>query len=102
MGDGGYKETEGKAKWQYVDMSLLEETLVRVREYGTNKYQGDSEGWKRVPNAEVEYRDAIKRHSARLDAGEIYDAESGLPHSAHIQCNSYFLSWFERERGKEK
>jgi hypothetical protein len=35
---------------------------------------------------------SMKRHINAIEAGEDYDAESGLLHSAHVMCNAAFLT----------
>ena len=88
------KDTKGKANWSLINLKDIE-PITRVREHGTKKYK-DPYNWVRVDP--VDYVNAIKRHLTEMDENGIYglDDESGLPHINHIQCNAYFLSYFER------
>ena len=46
------------------------------------------------------YRDALYRHWLAYLSGEIYDAESGLPHLWHLACNAAFLIDLEDDDGQ--
>jgi len=67
--------------------------IAAVLSYGAQKYAEDS--WKEVPSGKKRYENALYRHQNARASGEIYDAESGLPHRAHEICNSLFILWFE-------
>ena len=90
---GGFKEKAGKLRFELVPLEALE-GIIRVLEYGANKYKDDN--WKIVPNAINEYRGALLRHMAKMQAGEEYDKESGLRHVDHIATNAMFLCWLYR------
>lgn len=82
------KADAGKPQLTLVPRQILFD-IARVREYGTKKY-GDPENWRQVDRQR--YRDAAFRHfCAYLDDPEGTDAESGLPHLAHLACNIAFL-----------
>jgi len=76
------------------DMSKALESLLRVREKGAVKYDRlnfrESIG---TPDAErfmEDNLDSLARHFLKRLQGEIYDQETGEPHSAHIMCRSGF------------
>lgn len=56
--------------------------------YGAEKY-GDN-NWRKGFNW-VGLIDSLERHIAAFKEGEDIDAESGLPHLAHVGCNVAFL-----------
>lgn len=80
----GAKETAGKPRY-----SLLPRkgclAVIEVREYGTQKYHGDSENWRKVP--EKEWAEAAVRHLMSYLSGEQRDPESGMNHLAHAACS---------------
>ena len=91
------KADSGKPKLTMVPRQIIFD-IAKVREYGNAKY-GDPENWRQV---EIQrYRDAAFRHfMAYLDDPQGVDAESGLPHLAHLACNIAFLCEME-SGGKE-
>ena len=70
-------------------LALPLKSVAAVLTYGFHKYSADS--WKDVPDAKRRYEDALDRHLNDWKGGEICDKESGLPHLAHIACNTLFL-----------
>ena len=88
----GEKHDAGKSRPGLVPGAVLLE-IGRVLEYGARKYEPD--GWKHVPGARGRYADALMRHFAAWLDGEHADAESALPHLAHVATNAVFLLWFE-------
>ena len=42
-----------------------------------------------------DYVAALLRHTLQYLAGEVYDTETGLPHTAFIACNTMFLHWHD-------
>lgn len=80
---------EGKPKWSLVDFKSLE-PMVRVLEYGADKYSRDN--WKDGLLVR-EIVESMLRHIFDFLEGEDLDSESGLPHVGHILCNAMFLSW---------
>ena len=89
--DNPAKQTEGKPNWNLVNLKHLE-GLVRVREYGVNKYpDGGADNWQTVPPEAL--FTALVRHVVAMSDKGIYslDEESGLPHMDHAICNLYFL-----------
>lgn len=97
MNDQTIKSDAGKPRLTLVPRQILKD-IAQIREYGLAKY-GDSESWKSV---EIErYRDAAFRHFvAYLDDPSGVDAESGLPHLAHLACNIAFLCELEKDNAR--
>lgn len=92
------KADSGKARLTLVPRQILFD-IARVREYGNKKY-GSADNWKQVEPER--YRDAAFRHfMAYLDDPQGTDAESGLPHLAHLACNIAFLCELERRNENE-
>ena len=86
------KKDKGKPRLTLVPRKILFD-IAAIREYGCKKYK-DPDNWKRV---EVQrYRDAAFRHfMAYLDDPAGVDAESGLPHRWHLECNLAFIAELE-------
>jgi hypothetical protein len=91
----GRKADIGKLRYSLLPPSIWQ--VIRVLEYGARKYAPDN--WKKVPDAETRYFDALHRHLAAWRAGEVNDEESGLPHIAHVACNALFLLHFHTLKG---
>lgn len=79
------------------DSAVVE--LAKVWAFGANKYAASQ--WKRLPNAETRYKNALVRHLLQTET-EPTDSESGLSHYHHIACNAMFLLWLEIQKGKQK
>lgn len=90
------KRDEGKLKWRLLPWSALS-WVVKVLVFGARKYNKDS--WKAVPDALERYREAAFRHAIAYEMGEIFDEESGLPHTAHLACNALFMIFLEEQEG---
>lgn len=81
------RHNQGKPQYSMVDLACLE-PCARVLEFGAIKYARNN--WKKgMPTSKI--LDSLLRHIACIQAGEIVDKESGLPHIGHIQCNAMFL-----------
>lgn len=94
----GLKFDGGKPRWSLL-MAGVPKALAGVAAvltFGAKKYAAHS--WKQVENNEERYRDALYRHLNALEAGEVNDPESGLPHWDHICCNALFLSELAKEK----
>jgi hypothetical protein len=65
------------------------EAAVDVLTFGAQKYERDN--WKRVPDSERRYFDALERHVWAWKKGEQLDPESGKHHLAHAMCCLMFL-----------
>lgn len=84
----------GKLEWSLVDFDSLE-GLVRVLEYGKNKYARDN--WKKgMPVTQV--TESLMRHLFAFAKGEDLDPESGCRHISHVLCNAMFLEYILREK----
>lgn len=89
----GLRYNEGKPKLSLVSFLALT-GLARVLEFGANKYSA----WNWVKGMPLDQvLDSTLRHIAAIQRGEELDAESGLPHIDHVQCNTMFLSHFYHE-----
>lgn len=104
----------GKPQWSLVHYPSLE-PLVRVLEYGAEKYTTGNESgrdnWKKgLPIRQV--CESMLRHIYAFLDGEDNDPESKISHIGHIQANAMFLAYMMRnkpelddrcgkERGKE-
>ena len=85
---------QGKLEWSLVDFDSLE-GLVRVLEYGKDKYARDN--WKLgMPVTQV--TESLMRHLFAFAKGEDVDAESGCRHISHVMCNVMFLEYILREK----
>jgi len=78
----------GKTQWSMVDFKSMED-MVRVLEFGVNKYSRDN--WKKGLKT-TEIVDSMLRHIYAYLDGEDVDPESGINHTGHIMCNAMFLS----------
>ena len=84
----------GKLEWSLVDFDSLE-GLVRVLEYGKDKYARDN--WKKgMPVTQV--TESLMRHLFAFAKGEDLDPESGCRHISHVLCNAMFLEYILREK----
>jgi hypothetical protein len=88
----GSRFNAGKPAYELIPLVALED-CARVLEYGRAKYADWN--WAKGMDWSVCYACAL-RHLARWQAGEDLDAESGLPHLAHVLCNILFLSTYAR------
>lgn len=89
--DQNIKKDGGKPRLTLVPRQIIYD-IAKVREFGISKYP--SESWKKVEPDR--YRDAAFRHFLLyLDNPTGVDAESGLPHLAHLACNIAFLCELE-------
>jgi len=89
MTDQTIKADAGKPKLSLVPSQIIRD-IAEVREYGTRKYNGDPDGWRKVKL--VRYIDALYRHVlAFVDDPFGCDEESGIPHYKHVACNIAFI-----------
>jgi hypothetical protein len=77
----------GKLKWHLVHQPSLE-PMVRVLEYGANKYAPGN--WKKGQSINELY-DCLTRHMNAFMDGEDNDPESGESHIGHVLCNAMFI-----------
>lgn len=78
------KDVEGKPKLGSIPYESLV-AVARVREYGTNKYGGDANGWMEVESKD--FVEAALRHLYKHLHQDDIDEESGLQHLAHAACS---------------
>lgn len=90
------KHDNGKARWDLIPMREVEQGIkvltFGAKKYGPNQWQGLEDGTNR-------YFAALMRHLCAWRAGELIDAESGLPHLAHALCCLWFMMWTDNQGG---
>ena len=99
----GAKLDAGKPRAGLVlgDFSLGLIEVAKVGTFGAIKYS--DHGWLSVPNGIARYTDAMVRHWLKEAAGEVYDDDSELLHSAHLAWNALArLELIIRERNETK
>ena len=89
MEEKSLRYNEGKPQWSLVDFKSLE-PLVRVMEYGAQKYA--RENWKKGLDLN-QILESMSRHLFALMSGEIVDPESGCEHIGHIMANAMFWEY---------
>lgn len=90
----GKRNNKGKPKWNLLEFKTLE-GLIRVLEWGANKYGIDN--WKKgLPVTEV--LESGLRHQFEFQSGIDIDSETGLHHIDHAICNLYFIKWFLKNK----
>lgn len=92
---GAIKHDGDKPRMELLPLNAIQE-VAKVMTFGANKYA--AHGWKSLENAEDRYTGALLRHLTAIQNGEKVDPESGLPHIAHVACNSVFLTHFYLEK----
>ena len=86
----GVKYDQGKPDYTLLTMRNGLDRIVRVLEYGANKYSPDN--WRRVEGREKRYRAAAMRHLlADIQSPGSVDPETGESHLAHAACCLLFL-----------
>lgn len=91
----GTKYDNEKLQYSLIPPYALE-AVARNLTVGLRKYR-ERDNWKKVPNAEQRYLDALMRHLEAVRKGEIYDPESSeedMPHMAAVAVNALFLLEF--------
>lgn len=91
--DLGMKYDSDKPMYNLLPAGAIN-SLAEVLTFGAKKYAPNS--WQHVPNGLERYRAALLRHTFAMQAGELIDPESGLPHSAHAMCCCAFINELER------
>lgn len=84
----GIKFDNNKPEYGLIPPHALDE-IVKVLTYGATKY--DRENWRKVPDRERRYFDAMMRHLWAIRRGEDVDSETGISHYAHAGCCLLFL-----------
>lgn len=83
--DRGPKEAAGKPNWAVFPFAEAE-AVVKVFEYGSQKYGAPFTYRKGIPDAELWA--ATMRHLIAIQSGEDFDRESGCHHMAHVAANA--------------
>lgn len=107
--EAGVKFDGGKLRWRRLFPWRGATEVMKVLEYGAEKYtERDEDGnvtrdgadnWRRVPELQERYGDASLRHAIAEAMGEELDPESELEHLAHAACCILFrLEDLARER----
>ena len=68
-----------------------EAMIAAVFTMGAMKYSPDN--WQKVEGFDWRYYNGKTRHSNQRRLGEVFDSDSGLPHSAHAAVNAIFELW---------
>jgi len=89
--DSFTKHDTGKRQLSLLPFEALEK-ITDVLMFGAEKY--DRDNWKKCTDTD-RYMDALFRHLAEIQKGEVIDAETGLSHLSHAGCNILFLLYFE-------
>ena len=85
---------QDKLQWSLVDFNSLE-GMVRVLEYGADKYARDN--WKKgMPVTKIS--ESLMRHLFAFLGGEDIDPESGCRHISHVLCNAMFIEYIIKEK----
>lgn len=84
----GKKYDSGKPEISLLPPWALEE-VAKVLTVGAKKYAPDN--WKRVPDGEYRYKNALGRHFIEFLKGNELDEETGLHHLAHLICCAMFI-----------
>lgn len=94
----GLKYDGDKPRWTLMmgGLAYALSLVVMVLTFGASKYKAHS--WRQVENGRERYRDALYRHLAAYEAGEVHDPESGLPHLAHVTTNAMFLLELDKQQ----
>lgn len=91
----GIKYDTDKVQYSLVPSYALE-AVAKNLTAGLQKYK-ERDNWKKVPNAEQRYLDALYRHLEAHRRGEIYDADNADPSTTHMSAvavNALFLLEF--------
>lgn len=107
QGTQGVKYDSDKLQYTLIPPLALKE-VARNLTIGLKKYP-ERNNWKKVPNAQERYLDALYRHLEAHRAGELFDPDSSVPnmyHLAAVAVNAMFLLEFmldeELKKGESK
>lgn len=94
------KQDSGKLRYDLLPFDAVDE-VVRVLNYGVNKYPKPEENWRHKSSKEdiKRYEAALLRHMSLHMQGELIDLESGLPHIAQIATNALFIIALRKKYG---
>lgn len=88
---------EGKPRLTLLYPHFLDE-MAHLQEYGDVKHEGLNHWTNGVPITEL--LDAIKRHTAAIEMGEINDGETGRSHTAAIGLCAMYIFYYTRNSGQ--
>lgn len=88
---GGLRFNADKDRWDLLPTDAVEQ-VVKVLTAGAKKYK--ERNWERGMPWSI-CQASMARHSAKWAMGARLDAESKLPHMAHVACNAMFLLAYE-------
>lgn len=97
---GGLKFDAGKDQWGLLlsgrGMIRALRGVVNILMFGAKKYAAHS--WREVEDNERRYLDGLMRHYAAImeEGLQAVDAESGMLHIDHLNCNGLFLGEIAR------
>jgi hypothetical protein len=86
----GKKFDGGKLRFDLIPPEC-EAMIAAVLTMGAMKYAPDN--WQQVEGFDWRYYNGKMRHSNQRRLGEVFDEDSGLPHSAHVAVNAIFELW---------
>lgn len=86
------KPGERKRAWHLLPLEIVG-IVVDVFQVGAEKHEPF--GWQKVPDARVQYSDALMRHWERYTSGERVDLDDGLPTLAHVIADAIILLWHD-------
>ena len=95
----GVKYDNDKPRWGLVPFKQFEQ-VVDVLTFGSKKYADDN--WKKVPDAEERYFDAMLRHITEYRYGDKLDSETKKSHLSHAICCALFIMWFDDQETNKK
>ncbi len=99
----GTKYDGDKLQYSLIPPHALME-VARNLTIGLKKYK-ERDNWKKVPNANQRYLDALYRHLEAHRRGEVYDPDSSvpdMPHLAAVAVNAMFLLEFMLNKDLEE
>lgn len=86
--DRGLRYNEGKIRYDLIP-TFANEQFAKVLTEGAKKYADNN--WK-LGMRWSKVLASLKRHIAAYESGEDYDKEDGILHTAHMICNTMFLT----------
>lgn len=95
--EDGRKDDLGKLPHELVPADC-EDMLAAVLQFGALVYEANN--WQKVHHSR--YYSAMRRHMNAWRKGEMFDKDSGLPHSAHALCCNLFILWQDLRRVPNK
>ena len=90
-GGGGLRYNDGKLRYDLVPV-YWRKLLAQISTMGAEKY--DDWNWAKGMKYSTPLA-SLQRHLAAWEEGERLDAESGLPHLAHVAWNALALAYYE-------